>query len=80
MEQTRKLATERAVVIYKNGDIGLSSMFGDNALDSARRAHLVDDANAGGDAAIAQLTVAVSTSARGPSGAQRPGCIGRRAG
>ena len=59
MERTRKLATERAVVIYKNADLGFSSMFGDNALDSARRAHLADDANAGGDAAIAQLTVAV---------------------
>jgi hypothetical protein len=59
MEHTRKLATERAVVIYKNSDIGLSSIFGDTALDSARRAHLADDANAGGDEAIAQLTIAV---------------------
>jgi transglycosylase-like protein len=59
MEHTRKLATARAVVIYKNSDIGLSSIIGDSALDSARRAHLVNDANAGGDAAIAELTVAV---------------------
>lgn len=59
MEQTRKLATARAVVLYKNADMGLTSMLGSNALDSARRAHLVDDANAGGDAAIEQLTVAV---------------------
>lgn len=59
MQQTRKLATARAVVLYKNADMGLTSMLGSNALDSARRAHLVDDANAGGDAAIQQLTVAV---------------------
>jgi peptidoglycan hydrolase CwlO-like protein len=59
MARTRKIATERAVVMYKNSDVGLSSIFGDNALDSARRAHLVGDANAGGDAAIAQLTTEV---------------------
>lgn len=59
MQHARKIATARAVVMYKNADVGLSSMFGDNALDSARRAHLVNDANAGGDAAIAQLTAAV---------------------
>lgn len=59
MNRTRRLATARAVVIYKNADVGFSSVFGDNALDSARRAHLVDDADAGGDAAIAQLTAAV---------------------
>jgi hypothetical protein len=56
---TRKLATARAVVLYKNADIGISSMLGDNALDSARRAHLANDANAGGTAAIAELTSAV---------------------
>lgn len=60
MESTRKIATARAVVLYKNGDSGISSIFGENALDSARRAHLVDDANAGGDEAIAALTAAVS--------------------
>jgi len=59
--QSRKLATARAVVIYKNGDVGLTSLFGDTALDSARRAQFVDDANAGGNAAIAQLTAAVDT-------------------
>lgn len=59
MARARKLATERAVVMYKNADIGLTSIFGDNALDSARRAHLMGDANASGDAAIAQLTAAV---------------------
>jgi peptidoglycan hydrolase CwlO-like protein len=59
MERTRKIATARAVVLYKNADVALSSLFGDSALDSARRAHLVDDANAGGDAAIAHLTAAV---------------------
>jgi uncharacterized protein YlxW (UPF0749 family) len=59
MEYTRKIATARAVVLYKNADVALTSMFGDSALDSARRAHLVDDANAGGDAAIAHLTAAV---------------------
>jgi peptidoglycan hydrolase CwlO-like protein len=60
MEGMRKIATARALVLYKNGDSGISSMFGENALDSARRAHLVNDANAGGDEAIAQLTAAVS--------------------
>src|SRR5262249_28163044 len=59
MEQTRRVATARAVVMYKNSDIALSSVFGDSALASARRAHLVDDANAGGDAAIAELTAVV---------------------
>ena len=59
MEHTRRIATARAVVMYKNSDIGLSSIFGDNALDSARRAHLVNDANAGGDAAIDKLTAVV---------------------
>jgi peptidoglycan hydrolase CwlO-like protein len=58
-EHTRRIATARAVVMYKNSDIGLSSIFGDSALDSARRAHLVNDANAGGEAAIDQLTVVV---------------------
>jgi peptidoglycan hydrolase CwlO-like protein len=55
----RKIATARAVVLYKNADIGITSMLGDNALDSARRAHLANDANAGGNAAIADLTAAV---------------------
>ena len=59
--QVRKIATARAVMIYKNGDVGLTSLFGDTALDSARRAQFVDDANAGGDAAIAQLTAGVDT-------------------
>ncbi len=59
MEQTRRVATARAVIMYKNSDVGLSSIFGDNALDSARRAHLVDDANAGGNAAIDKLTAVV---------------------
>ena len=59
MERTRRIATARAVVMYMNSDIALSSIFGDNALDSARRAHLVGDANAGGEAAIDKLTVVV---------------------
>ncbi len=53
--RTRKLATARAVVLYKNADLGITAMFGNSALDSARRAHLADDANAGGDKAIEQL-------------------------
>jgi peptidoglycan hydrolase CwlO-like protein len=60
LEHTRRIATERVVVLYENGEVGLTSMFGDSALDSARRAHLVENANAGGDAAIAQLTAAVN--------------------
>src|SRR5438067_2993384 len=60
LERTRRIATERVVVLYENGEVGLTSMFGDSALDSARRAHLVENANAGGDAAIAQLTAAVN--------------------
>ena len=59
MAHTRHIATARAVVLYKNADVGLTSVFGDTALDSARRAHLVDDANAGGDQAIARLIAAV---------------------
>ena len=59
IDHTRKLATARAIVIYKNSDVGLTAMFGDTALDSARRAQFVDDANAGGDAAIAELIAAV---------------------
>ena len=59
IDRTRKIATARAVMIYKNSDVGLTSVIGDTALDSARRAHLVDDANASGDDAIAELTLAV---------------------
>jgi peptidoglycan hydrolase CwlO-like protein len=58
--RTRTIATARAVVLYKNADLGIASMFGSaSALDSARRAHLADDANAGGDKAIEQLTSAI---------------------
>jgi hypothetical protein len=56
----RRIAAQRVVVLYENGEVGLTSIFGDTALDSARRAHLVERANAGGDAAIAQLTAAVN--------------------
>jgi hypothetical protein len=59
LDTTRKLATARAVVLYKSAQRGLSSIFGDTAIDSARRARLVEDANAGGDAAIARLTATV---------------------
>ena len=51
---------------------GFTSMFGDNALDSARRAQLVDDANAGGDAAIAQLTAAVDNLNAATAAASKP--------
>src|SRR5882757_1465055 len=34
MEFTRKLATARAVILYKNADAGFTSMFGSTALDS----------------------------------------------
>ncbi len=60
LEHTRRIATERVVVLYENGEVGLTSILGDSALDSARRAHLVENANAGGDAAIAHLTTAVN--------------------
>src|SRR5262249_30032873 len=59
IDSTRGIATARAVMIYKSSDVGLTSVIGDTALDSARRAHLVDDANATGDEAIAELTIAV---------------------
>ena len=59
--QVRKIATARAVVMYTNADVSITSMFGDSAIDSARRAHLVDDADAGGNAAIAQLTASVDS-------------------
>jgi peptidoglycan hydrolase CwlO-like protein len=59
IDRTRKVATARAVMIYKSSDVGITSIIGDTALDSARRAHLVDDANASGDEAIAELTIAV---------------------
>jgi peptidoglycan hydrolase CwlO-like protein len=61
IDRTRVIATARAVMIYKSSDVGLTSILGDTALDSARRAHLVDDANATGDEAIAQLTIAVDS-------------------
>jgi peptidoglycan hydrolase CwlO-like protein len=57
--RTHVIATARAVMMYKSSDVGITSIIGDTALDSARRAHLVDDANAGGNDAIAQLTIAV---------------------
>jgi peptidoglycan hydrolase CwlO-like protein len=59
IDRTRVVATARAVMIYKSSDVGITSVLGDSALDSARRAHLVDDANAGGDQAISELTIAV---------------------
>jgi peptidoglycan hydrolase CwlO-like protein len=59
IDRTRKIATARAVTIYKSSDVGLTSMIGDTALDSARRAHLVNDANASADEAISELTIAV---------------------
>src|SRR5690242_2388251 len=59
IDRTRIVATARAVENYKSSDVGITSMLGDTALDSARRAHLVDDANASGDQAISDLTIAV---------------------
>ncbi len=59
VQQARKVATARAVIMYKNADMGITSIFGNSALDSARRAHLANDATASGNAAIAQLTAAV---------------------
>src|SRR5262249_5330640 len=59
IDRTRLIATARAVMIYKSSDVGLTAIIGDTALDSARRAHLVDDANATGDEAISSLTIAV---------------------
>ena len=55
----RTIATARALVLYKNSDLAMTAMFGDSALDTARRARLVDDADAGGNAAIAQLVASV---------------------
>jgi peptidoglycan hydrolase CwlO-like protein len=60
--RTRVITTARAVMMYQSADVGITSItsiIGDTAIDSARRAQLADDANAAGNDAIAQLTIAV---------------------
>jgi murein DD-endopeptidase MepM/ murein hydrolase activator NlpD len=54
-----KLAQMRALVAYKGGSLELNDFmgFGDDVMESARRATLLDRVNARGNAAIAQLTV-----------------------
>jgi len=56
---TRAVATARAVMLYKTSNVELSPVFGNDPLDSARRAKLADQANSNSQDAIGQLTAAV---------------------
>ena len=55
----RKQATARAVVMYENASTSYGDMFGSDAIDSARRAELIDHANAQNEQAVADLQVAL---------------------
>jgi len=56
---TRAVAMARAVMLYKTSNVELSPVFGNDPLDSARRAKLADQANANSEDAIGQLTAAM---------------------
>jgi septal ring factor EnvC (AmiA/AmiB activator) len=53
---TREVATARALVMYKGASVEYASVFGTTVIESARRAELIDRANAHNEAAIADLT------------------------
>ena len=55
----RKLATARAITLYKTNDMSFASVLGNDALDAARRAELANQANAISQDAINGLTSAI---------------------
>lgn len=56
--ELRRIATERAVEVYKSNDATLDEVFADDALDAARRIELIDRANAQNEDAFRALDVA----------------------
>ena len=56
----RVVATARAVDFYKGASVNYTGVLGSTAIDSARRAELIDTANAKSEDAINALTSAVS--------------------
>jgi Transglycosylase-like domain len=70
----RVVATARAVDFYKGASVNYTGVIGSTAIDSARRAELIDTANAKSEDAINALTAAV-----GELEAQRRELLRRRA-
>ena len=58
--ELRRIATERAVEIYKSNDASLDQVLADDALDAARRIELIDRANAQNEDAFRAFGVATS--------------------
>jgi peptidoglycan hydrolase CwlO-like protein len=58
VNQVRTIATARALAIYKGATDVYTGLFGNSALEYARRAELIDRANATSQAAIEELTAA----------------------
>jgi hypothetical protein len=56
--RTRETATARALLIYKGASTSMASVVGDDAMDSARRAELIDHANEESHRAIDALNIA----------------------
>jgi septal ring factor EnvC (AmiA/AmiB activator) len=56
----QRIASKRALEIYKQGTVQYVSAVGKNAIDSARRAELIDHANAQGRDAIDELNSAAA--------------------
>jgi peptidoglycan hydrolase CwlO-like protein len=59
VDATRKIASARAVMLYKTSEVALTSVFGSDALDAARRSELANQANQTSQDAIDQLVAAV---------------------
>jgi predicted nucleic acid-binding Zn-ribbon protein len=55
----RDVAARRALLMYQHASVGYASVFGSTALDTARRAELIDGANAQNVAAIDELEAAL---------------------
>jgi hypothetical protein len=55
----RKVATARAVLLYKGGSLTYANVFGTTVIESARRAELIDHANAQNMSAIEVFTAAL---------------------
>jgi prefoldin subunit 5 len=55
----RKMATARAVLLYKGGSLTYANVFGTTVIESARRAELIDHANAQNMSAIEDFTAAL---------------------
>ncbi|HEX5616528.1 MAG TPA: transglycosylase family protein [Acidimicrobiia bacterium] len=57
-DDLRRVATERAVEVYKSNDASIDQVLADDALDAARRIELIDRANARNDDAFRALDLA----------------------